>query len=98
MRAVSMLAHTLGMRVTAEGVEQAEQLTQLKALGCELGQGHYFAPPMLAKAIDVLFVTAPYSNRSASRPPGRSRHRTRTPSSAAPNPSSNNYVQQDDMC
>lgn len=40
------LAHTLGLTVTAEGVETAAQAEQLHGLGCDLAQGWYFARPM----------------------------------------------------
>ena len=40
------IAHGLGLRVLAEGVETAEQLERVKALGCELAQGYHFARPM----------------------------------------------------
>jgi diguanylate cyclase (GGDEF)-like protein/PAS domain S-box-containing protein len=40
--AISM-ARTLGLRAVAEGVESAEQLAELQALGCDLGQGWYWA-------------------------------------------------------
>lgn len=40
------LAHELGLRVVAEGVETKEQFEYLKAQGCELFQGYYFAKPM----------------------------------------------------
>jgi diguanylate cyclase (GGDEF)-like protein/PAS domain S-box-containing protein len=43
--AVIGLAHALGMRAVAEGVETAEQLEALVALGCDEGQGYFFAPP-----------------------------------------------------
>ena len=52
--AVIALAHNLGMRVVAEGVETASQHEQLSALGCDLCQGHYFAHPMLADQLDAL--------------------------------------------
>ncbi|HWH32437.1 MAG TPA: bifunctional diguanylate cyclase/phosphodiesterase [Egibacteraceae bacterium] len=39
--AIVTLGHTLGMRVTAEGVETAEQLAAVQALGCDLAQGFY---------------------------------------------------------
>ncbi|MGH7628073.1 MAG: putative bifunctional diguanylate cyclase/phosphodiesterase [Gemmatimonadales bacterium] len=45
-RAVVGLGETLGLRTVAEGVEQAEQRAALTLLGCELGQGHFFAAPM----------------------------------------------------
>lgn len=46
IRTITTLAHTLGMDVIAEGVETSEQLTQLKGLGCEFGQGYFFSKPL----------------------------------------------------
>lgn len=46
--AVVRLAHSLGLRAVAEGVETPEQLAELRTLGCELAQGYLFghaAPP-----------------------------------------------------
>lgn len=40
------LAHHLGLRVVAEGVETAEQRAELTALGCTGAQGFFFYPPM----------------------------------------------------
>ena len=37
------LAGTIGLKVVAEGIETAEQLQALRELGCDLGQGFYFA-------------------------------------------------------
>jgi EAL domain-containing protein (putative c-di-GMP-specific phosphodiesterase class I) len=42
---VIRLAHTLGMTVTAEGVETADQAHRLAALGCDLGQGWHYGRP-----------------------------------------------------
>lgn len=39
------LAHMLGMTVTAKGVEDALQAERLRRLGCDAGQGWFFAPP-----------------------------------------------------
>ncbi|HEY8372103.1 MAG TPA: EAL domain-containing protein [Pseudonocardiaceae bacterium] len=39
------LAHTLGLGVTAEGVETVEQARRLNDIGCDAGQGWYFARP-----------------------------------------------------
>jgi diguanylate cyclase len=39
------LGHAFGLSVVAEGVETADQLQELRALGCDVGQGYLFAPP-----------------------------------------------------
>jgi diguanylate cyclase (GGDEF)-like protein/PAS domain S-box-containing protein len=46
--AVVALGSTLSLEVVAEGIELPEQWTTLRALGCDLGQGFYFARPMNA--------------------------------------------------
>jgi diguanylate cyclase (GGDEF)-like protein/PAS domain S-box-containing protein len=43
VRAVVGLARNLGLEVVAEGIETVTQLDQLKALGCDQGQGYYFS-------------------------------------------------------
>jgi diguanylate cyclase (GGDEF)-like protein/PAS domain S-box-containing protein len=53
------LAHTLGMQVIAEGVESAEQLAQLRGLGCNMAQGNYFSEPLVAEAASVLLAANP---------------------------------------
>jgi EAL domain-containing protein (putative c-di-GMP-specific phosphodiesterase class I) len=45
------LAHSLGMTVVAEAIETAEQVDQLRELGCDVGQGYYFSPPLSADAV-----------------------------------------------
>ncbi len=49
VKAIISLGHILGMDVIAEGVENAEQLTLLKELGCDLTQGFFLGKPMSAK-------------------------------------------------
>jgi EAL domain-containing protein (putative c-di-GMP-specific phosphodiesterase class I) len=46
VRLVAMLAHNLGMKVIAEGAETAQQVNNLKELGCEFGQGYFFSKPV----------------------------------------------------
>ena len=54
MQAVVGLAHGLGIRVTAEGIETVEQLGWLRRLSCDRGQGFYFARPRPAEEIGEL--------------------------------------------
>lgn len=49
VEAIVTLAHHLGMRVVAEGIETPSQLVQLQALGCDFGQGYHFARPVPAE-------------------------------------------------
>ncbi|MDQ4126851.1 MAG: EAL domain-containing protein, partial [Actinomycetota bacterium] len=51
------LAHALGMRVVAEGVETAGQLERLKAMGCDMAQGYYFSKPLSSEAIPPLLCS-----------------------------------------
>ena len=46
VHATIAFAKALNLDVTAEGIENAEQLAHLRKLGCELGQGYYFARPL----------------------------------------------------
>lgn len=48
------LAAAFGLSVIAEGIETREQAARLRALGCSLGQGYLFAPPLPAKALEAL--------------------------------------------
>ncbi|MDR7377949.1 diguanylate cyclase (GGDEF)-like protein [Rhodoferax ferrireducens] len=45
---IIVMAHTLGLKVVAEGVETQEQCDLLAAAGCDYGQGYLFARPALA--------------------------------------------------
>lgn len=48
------LGRSLGLKVTAEGVERAEDLATLRHAGCHYGQGFLCAPPMDMRDFDVL--------------------------------------------
>jgi EAL domain-containing protein (putative c-di-GMP-specific phosphodiesterase class I) len=65
VRTIIQLARNLGMGVVAEGVQTAEQLAHLKALGCEHGQGYFFSRPLAADQIDSLISEGLCHKRSA---------------------------------
>ncbi len=44
--ALIAMAHSLGIRVVGEGVEEAQQAEMLEVLGCDFAQGYHFAPPL----------------------------------------------------
>jgi diguanylate cyclase (GGDEF)-like protein/PAS domain S-box-containing protein len=54
---VTTLAHTLGMRVVAEGVETREQLRRVRDAGCDEVQGYLIARPMDAAALAAWLVS-----------------------------------------
>ena len=51
VRSIVDLAHSLGLRVVAEGVEDAETWTALQALGCDHAQGYLVSRPVPGAAI-----------------------------------------------
>ena len=51
VRAIIALAHSMGMQVHAEGIEQPEQGDFLRRHGCELGQGYGFGRPVPAEQL-----------------------------------------------
>jgi diguanylate cyclase (GGDEF)-like protein len=73
VEAVVTLAHRLGLRVVAEGVETDEQHESLLALGCDYYQGYRFAPALSTEAFsDLVDGSRPVSPRSrAPRRPSR---------------------------
>lgn len=50
------MARSLGLKVIAEGVENAEQLAILQAEKCDFAQGYYFSKPITAKALERFFM------------------------------------------
>lgn len=52
VRAIKMLALALNMEVVAEGIESETQMKTLRDMGCEYGQGFYFAKPMPALEVE----------------------------------------------
>ena len=49
--AVIAMAHKLGLKVVAEGIESKEQWNFLRNNNCDLGQGYMIGKPMTARAI-----------------------------------------------
>ncbi|WP_214407240.1 putative bifunctional diguanylate cyclase/phosphodiesterase [Pseudonocardia lacus] len=61
LAAVVELARVLGLSVTAESVETAGQLERLRALGCDTGQGWYFARSVPAAEVPALLRAPPWA-------------------------------------
>jgi diguanylate cyclase (GGDEF)-like protein len=53
-RTVVQVGRELGLRVIAEGIEQPRQLSALREMGCDYGQGFLVARPMAAPALEAL--------------------------------------------
>ena len=51
------LAHGLGRRVIAEGIEDPETLSRLRAIGCDAAQGYFMAKPMRLPALAKLLAS-----------------------------------------
>jgi sensor c-di-GMP phosphodiesterase-like protein len=59
VQTIVTLAHGLKMNVIAEGIEMADQLARLQAMGCEYGQGYFFARPLDSQAAEALLAYYP---------------------------------------
>ena len=77
VRAVIELAHGLGLKVTAEGVETVEQLGLLRTMGCDLIQGYLLAHPL--EAGDLVAWASRHKRRwkLLTRPTGEQREKQR---------------------
>ncbi|MEK8033301.1 EAL domain-containing protein [Ideonella sp. DXS29W] len=53
VQAIVQMAHTMGLRVVAEGVETPAQRDALVAMGCDELQGYLFAKPMSPQALEL---------------------------------------------
>jgi len=56
VRTIMALAHDLGMKVVAEGIETDEQLSKLRSMQCEYGQGYLFNKPIDSQAAGLLLA------------------------------------------
>jgi PAS domain S-box-containing protein len=50
VRLIIMIAHSVGLKVVAEGTETKDQIGELKKLGCEMAQGYFYSPPVSSQA------------------------------------------------
>jgi diguanylate cyclase (GGDEF)-like protein len=64
VRTVISLAENMGMEVVAEGVETLSQLTQLRKLRCQYGQGYLFSRPVAADAVSEWISKKPHWQES----------------------------------
>jgi diguanylate cyclase (GGDEF)-like protein/PAS domain S-box-containing protein len=56
--AIIAMAHKLGLRVIAEGIETPQQRDLLAAAGCDFGQGYYYSKPLPASQFEKLLAAA----------------------------------------
>ena len=61
--AIIGMAHKLGKKVIAEGIETQEQRDLLLAAGCDYGQGYLFSKPIPADEFDVLYFAKKSNNK-----------------------------------
>jgi diguanylate cyclase (GGDEF)-like protein len=59
VRSTINLGHDLGLRIIAEGVEDAPTLERLAALGCDLAQGYHLSRPMSGNAFNTWLEESP---------------------------------------
>jgi len=58
--AIVYMAHSLDLKVIAEGVETIEQAARLQRLNCDIAQGFYFAKPMAPEQLTELLHNQPH--------------------------------------
>jgi len=65
LRSIIKLGQTLRLQVLAEGIERGDQVVRLRELGCRLGQGYHFSPPLPVDAVPDALARRWEGSRSA---------------------------------
>jgi diguanylate cyclase len=78
VRSTVDLAHSLGLKVTAEGVETAMAQALLAAMGCDLAQGYYIARPMVVNDLIAFLKSEAQGEAQPRKAPRRPSVRART--------------------
>ena len=66
VRSAIELAHNLGLKAVAEGVESAEVWERLKAMGCDSAQGYYMSKPLTPEKFTEWMQSSPWGHALAS--------------------------------
>jgi EAL domain-containing protein (putative c-di-GMP-specific phosphodiesterase class I) len=69
--AIVQLGNTLHLQTVGEGIEQAQQAAGLRSLGCQFGQGFYFAEPLRVEQVDELLSRLPANDQPVTGTPRR---------------------------
>lgn len=56
VKAIIAMAHSMEMKVIAEGIEDREQYELLKAMGCDFGQGYLFSRPVSPEMLSTMMI------------------------------------------
>ena len=66
VRSTIELAHSLGLVMVAEGIEDEDTANRLLAMGCDIGQGYYFSRPQPQAVLETVLGAADARRRSTS--------------------------------
>ena len=75
LRSVVALSHELGKNVVIEGVETEDDVSLLRTIGCEYGQGYFYGEPMSEREVTALLKVARRTERRLSKKSGLLRKR-----------------------